>query len=197
MELAINVTAATGATRRGCSMGETRRGLRAAIALMATIAACLAFAACGGGSSDDGADDRRSAGESTGVAAAKANLERLYAGTSVPPPSDSPPPAEGKNVWIISLAQNYSPANLTVTATDRAARAMGWRTTVFDGKGNSETFLTGVRQAVASGADGVVMVFIDCALVKSGAREASRAGVTVVGLQTQTCEDRRTSTPAL
>src|SRR5215207_1682386 len=160
-------------------MGVQRatRGLRVVLGCVATIGVCLALSACGDSSSDESSRGA-SAGGDSGVAAAKANLERLYAGTSVPPPSDSPAPAEGKDVWIISLAQNYSPANLTVAATDRAARAMGWRTTIFDGKGNSETFLTGIRQAVAAGADGVVMVFIDCALVKSGAREASRAGVT-------------------
>ena len=74
-------------------------------------------------------------------------------------------------------------------ATVEAAQTIGWETNLVDGNFNAaNAYATGIRQAIAGGADGVILVSIDCDLVKQPLAEAQTAGIEVVIANALGCE---------
>jgi ribose transport system substrate-binding protein len=166
-----------------------------AIALMLCLAA-FTLAACG--SDDDGGGDAAAPTSTSGgggsdiVAEAQANVEAARRGTDVdkPLPSSAPKPAAGKNVWVISCGQAAEGCARGARGAVEAAKLLGWKATLFDGRLDVSTFAKGIRQAIADGADGIVLDAIDCPVVQQPLQEARRAGVQVVGIQSIDCDDR-------
>ena len=65
---------------------------------------------------------------------AEANVQALFEGTNSSPPTDSPPPPTGLNVWAISADQALPFAVTMTDAMQDAADALGWDLTIFDAK---------------------------------------------------------------
>jgi ribose transport system substrate-binding protein len=61
--------------------------------------------------------------------------------------------------------------------------------TIFDGKLDPSSFSTGVRQAIAAKADGIIVDGIDCAAIKQSLAEARAAKVKTVGFFNYDCDD--------
>ena len=122
--------------------------------------------------------------------AAEADL--YYAGTYTDPPAESPPPATDKNVWVISCGEAAVGCAQLAGGAVEAGEVLGWDMTLYDGKlGADGAYPTGVRQAVAAGADALLIGAIDCALIAQPLAEAREAGVVVVGLGGYDCDDAR------
>ena len=175
------------------------RGARAAAAISAVTVAAMALTAFGGSSGSAVAVSRaHAAGASSGVAAAKARLAQLYRGIGFSQPDPSgPKPTPGKKVWIISFQQDI-PSSATATAgAVAAAKAMGWKPTVLDGKGSADTILGGIRQAIAAKANVIALVFIDCPTVQAGLQEAHNAGITLVADESFDCSGVKKGGPTL
>ena len=153
---------------------------------LAAIGALLATApaSCGGG---DGGEASGKA-SSSDVAQYERELAALYRGTYEEPSGGPVTPPRGKNVWVISTGQTIEAAVNASEGMEEAGRALGWEVTVFDGRFDSSRQLAGIEQALADGADGIVLIYIDCPPVKAALQQAKAAAVAVVGIQSQECE---------
>ncbi len=178
---------------------------RALVVLIASLAAALALAACGG--SSDSSSTAASGGETSGTStvseggsassAVDARVEELYEGTYGLPPKTAPRPQPGKTIWLISCGQSVSACATAVDGAKEASEELGWKTKLFDTKGDPSAMLDGVRSAVAAGAGGIFLYAIDCSLVKSGLQEAKEAGIPVVGAELADCSDVEEGAPSL
>ncbi|MBS1843303.1 MAG: sugar ABC transporter substrate-binding protein [Actinobacteria bacterium] len=168
----------------------------------------LVVSACGGGSSSTsgGSSSEEEAAESGssggGSAAEQAKpfeeeLAALYKGTSEAPSQPPVKPEPGKNVWVISTGQSIETAQNAAKAMEEVGEKLDWKVTVFDGKFESARELTGVQQAIAAGADGIVLLYVDCAPIKAGLQQAKAAGIDVVGVESEDCEPALETAPSL
>jgi ribose transport system substrate-binding protein len=123
------------------------------------------------------------------LAAAQAQVDRAYKGTDREPPSHASKPDKGKKVWIISPGQIGESASIPTNAAKEAGEALGWKMNIYDSKLDVANFSTGIRQAVAAKADGIILHSIDCALVKQALTEARAAKVKVLAYYSLDCDD--------
>jgi ribose transport system substrate-binding protein len=121
-------------------------------------------------------------------AATKATNE-AYKGTYRAVESTSRPAVKGKHVVVISAGQASISAQVPTEGILDAAKAIGWQADVYDGKLAPATYPGLVRQAVAAGADGIVLVGIDCQVVHDALADARAKGVAVVAVSSFDCDD--------
>jgi ribose transport system substrate-binding protein len=76
-----------------------------------------------------------------------------------------------------------------VGAAEEAAKAAGWDVDVYDNQLNPANSEGLVRQAISSGADGIILQAIDCPGVKGPLQEAKAKGIQVVGIYAFDCND--------
>ncbi len=134
-------------------------GLGAVVALtFATMSATASSAA----SSSGGIPLANPFGYKYGYKAAVAELPKLYAGTSTKVNTTPRPAAKNKYVVIISAGQASISSYVPVDAAAAAAKAIGWKVTILDGKLDPSTYGGLVSQAIAMGAQGIVLDGIDC-----------------------------------
>jgi ribose transport system substrate-binding protein len=154
--------------------------------LVAAVAVLLAsvLVACGSGKSSGSEETANS----TSVAKYQQELNVLYKGDFKPPSGPPVKPVKGKNIWAITLSMATEPSQNTVAALEDAADMLGWNLSVFDGKFESSRALTGIQQALAAKADGIILFSVDCPAVKAGVQQAVEAGVPVIGVESRDCE---------
>ncbi|MCW2606227.1 MAG: LigA protein, partial [Frankiales bacterium] len=121
------------------------------------------------------------------AAAAEGDLN--FAGTLKAPDSTSRPAAKGKKIVVISAGQASISSSVPTAAAKEAAEALGWKVDVYDQKLNPANGPGLVRQAVASGADGIILDAIDCPSVKGAMQEAKAKGIKLVGIYAFDCND--------
>jgi ribose transport system substrate-binding protein len=170
-------------------MSATAWTRRAGLAL---IVPALALAAgCGSGSSGsgDGGTGGGSSAKASTIAAAKAFVEQAMNGNDRPLPASAPAPQPGKKVWVLSCSQAAEGCQVPAAGAAEAGKMIGWKMTVFDGKGDPATYAKGVRSAIAAKADGIILVSIDCAAIKAPLDEAHKAGIKVFGFYGVDCDD--------
>lgn len=133
----------------------------------------------------------------SGVENVRPNMERWLEGTSVEPDmSQSPDPAKDKTVMLISCGQSTSSCARGTNGAREAADAIGWKSTVFDTKGDYSKAGEGIRQAIAQGLDGVFIYFIDCSYIKQPLQEAKAAGLPVVQAEGVDCNEEPDADPS-
>jgi ribose transport system substrate-binding protein len=170
--------------------GPTRsRHRKAATVLGIVLAGTLATAGCSSSAKGgtEGGTKGTVAADATHSSSGSAALATLYKGTSTSPVTTAPKPAPGKKVWIISSGQSLDVAAQATGGAADAAKAIGWSAEIFDGKYQPNLFLDGVQQAIAAHAGGIILYAIDCSYVKTGLQTAKRAGIPVVGIESQDC----------
>jgi ribose transport system substrate-binding protein len=123
-----------------------------------------------------------------GYNAALAQLPKLYAGTSSKVNTTSRPAAKHKFVVIISAGQSSISSMVPVDAAQAAAKAIGWKSTVLDGKLNPSTYGGLVSQAIALGANGIIVNF-DCDQAKGPLEQAVARHIKIVPLYGYDCND--------
>lgn len=168
--------------------------VRPAVAATGTL--LLLSAACGGGSTATEAEPAGSTaptasggGGSDVVAEAKAAVEKNYQGTDRALPTSAPAPQPGKNIWIISCLQAGEGCAVPAAGAQEAGQAIGWKMTVFDGKGSPDVYAKGIRSAVANKADGLILDVVDCVAAKGALEEAKAAGVKIFAHYSLDCDD--------
>jgi ribose transport system substrate-binding protein len=97
--------------------------------------------------------------------------------------------ARGKHVVVISAGQASQTASIGVDAAVEAAKAIGWQVDMYDGQLDPAKYGPLVRQAIAAGADGIILGAIDCAAVSQPLQEARAAKIAVVGGGSFDCDD--------
>ncbi|MFJ9391785.1 sugar ABC transporter substrate-binding protein [Nocardioides sp. NPDC101246] len=144
---------------------------------MALAVSSALLASCG---SDTGsASPSAKASASSEVDAA---LDKAYAGLSGDLADlTSVTPKEGVNFYVISCGQSLASCASPTQAMMDAAEAAGWSAHMADGKLSPDGFAAAIRQAVAGGADVIVPVGFDCQTAQAAFKEATDAGIVVVG----------------
>ena len=107
------------------------------------------------------------------------------------------PAVTGKNVYVISCGLAAEACAKPAEEVQKAAKTLGWKVTVFDGKFSPASYNTGIRQAIAAKADGIIVVAIDCSNAKGALQAARKAGIKVVGAYAYDCSDPFIKGPSL
>lgn len=159
----------------------------------ALAAAALLLTACSGSSepsdSTSSAPDNSAApgGSSAPQAAGESDLN--YEGTLREPDATSRPAAKGKKIVIISAGQASISSSVPVGAAEEAAKSLGWQTDIYDSQLNPSLAPGLVRQAIAAGAEGIILQAVDCPGIKGPLQEAKSKGIKVVGIYSFDCND--------
>jgi ribose transport system substrate-binding protein len=168
-------------------MTATGWARRAGLALI--VPAVAVAAGCGSSSGSNEATAGGGSSSTGSVAAAKAFVDQAINGNDRPMPTSSPKPQAGKKVWVLSCSQAAEGCQLPAAGAAEAGKMIGWKMTVFDGKGDPATYAKGVRSAIAAEADGIILVSIDCAAIKAPLDEARQAGIKIFGFNGIDCDD--------
>src|SRR3984957_3656181 len=173
------------------------RLLRAAAVAIAVVATLVATACSSSSSSPSSstagstpAASSTAALSSSGVpAAVETLLQEGYKGTFQPPPASGPKAAANKSVWVISCGQIAATCASIADAAVSAGKALGWKMTLFDGKLDPTLYSTGILQAIAAHASGILTVAVDCQDAKSPLEQAKAAGIMTVTVSGFDCNN--------
>jgi ribose transport system substrate-binding protein len=164
----------------GMSIGHLRR---MAVPL-AVAAAAAALAACG---SDSGGSSAKGDGGGAKAAGASCPQAQQAVDKATKPlqltlPSEAVPMSKiaGKSVWYIAPDMSLPFIAAIAHGFKDAAQAAGLKPTIFDGKGNVNTFNQGVSAAVSQGADGILLQGINPALVSGPLQQATKQKIAIV-----------------
>ena len=124
-----------------------------------------------------------------GLRRAQIATQRAFKGTSTDVDPTPRPAVEDKRIVIISAGQSSITAMVPADAAVEAASTIGWDAEVYDAKLVPANYAPLVRQAVASGADGIMLIAIDCQAVQQPLREARAKGIAVIGVGAFDCDD--------
>ncbi|MBL5973766.1 MAG: hypothetical protein D3X82_08390 [Candidatus Leucobacter sulfamidivorax] len=163
-----------------------RVGIGAASLLTVTL---LLSGCASGGSGDTGGSDVPGATAGEVSPDAVAAVERGFAAEHRALPADGPTAVEGVDMWLISCGQAFLGCSSTTNATQEALETLGWNVTLVDGKGDPSLFNDGIRQALAARPDGIMLVGMDCPVVKTSLEQAKEQGVPVVAPYSFDCDD--------
>jgi ribose transport system substrate-binding protein len=152
---------------------------------IAVAASAALLAACGGASSGTSGG----AATTTFLSQAQANVQKDYGSTDRTPDTTSRPAAKGKKIVVISAGDEGESASVPVHAALAAAKAMGWQATEYDEHLDPTKGPALMRQAIAAGADGIVVDANDCPLIKAPLQEAQTAHISVVPIYAYDCDD--------
>ena len=167
----------------------TLRSQHHRLAASAGLLAAVLLSACGGASTE-GADATESAPIAPQAAAGdEATTGVDYSGTMREPDGTPRPGASEKRLVILSAGQASISSSVPVGAAKEAAQALGWKVDVYDGQLNPANGPGLVRQAIASGADGIILDATDCPSVRGALQEAKAKGIQTVGMYAFDCDD--------
>ncbi len=155
--------------------------------LTASAVSLLLVSACAGSSTGGTATPAASDSIPTTSGTVASDLD--YTGTLKSPSDTSRPAAKGKKIVVISSGQASISSSVPSNAAVEAAKALGWSTSLYDEQLNPASAPGLVRQAIASGAQGIVLVATDCPTVKGALEEAKAKGIKVVGIYSFDCND--------
>ena len=112
-----------------------------------------------------------------------------YKGTNRPVDPTPRAAVKGKHLVIITAGSASGGAGEGVESVVDAAETIGWDVDVYDGKLTPATYPGLVRQAIAAGADAILLGAIDCRLVKQPLEEARAKKIAVTGVGSFDCSD--------
>jgi ribose transport system substrate-binding protein len=123
------------------------------------------------------------------LATAEARLVELRLGTATAVPTEGPAAVADKSVWIISCSQSIDLCSDEVNEIEQAATTIGWDTRVVNAEFDPIVAGDAIRQAVAAGADGIIVFGFDCPLISQPLQEAVDAGIKTLGVVALDCDD--------
>lgn len=94
-------------------------------------------------------------------------------------PTSTPAPPKNISLALVSCAGTVAGCVLPAEGAAAAAKQLGWKTTMYDGKGDPVTQNTVVTQAINSGANAVLLAGVDPAQIGSALALAKSKGVPV------------------
>jgi len=175
------------------------RSRLSAIALLA--AAGLAVGACGGettsGASSGGGGGDANANGAPAFAVEGAQKALSPKGTFVEAPTKPSKAPKGKKLMLLSCGQSISACAFDTGAAAEAAKALGWKTTLYDTKADPTNAAAGIRQAIAGGYDGIFYYYMDCDYARAALAEAKKAKIPVVAAEAFDCNQIDPGAPSL
>jgi ribose transport system substrate-binding protein len=161
-----------------------------ALLTLAFVSACSSSAGSPASSGTSSGPVNQQAPQATTAGSKEpAALKPLYQGTMKSPSTASRPAVKGKKLVIISAGQSSISSSVPVDAAEAAAKAIGWQVSVYDEQLNPANAPGLMRQAISSGADGIILDATDCPTVKGPLQEAKARGIVVVGIYSFDCND--------
>jgi ribose transport system substrate-binding protein len=167
------------------------------VAGVVAVTAALTLSACGSSSDDAGDSSAAPAGSGAASQPSGSSAGDVYSAKYTKPPAAANPAAKNKSVWVISVGQASPTGAASANAAMTAGKTIGWNMKLFDAKLDPAQFSNGIKQAVASKADGVVLIAVDCPAAKSALQQAKSAGVKTVGIYALDCNEVNASDPGL
>lgn len=149
----------------------------------AMLGMCLFLASC----ASSGSSSVSSSGGKAAWADAAAQKDISRIGTFVASPTEAVSPPKSKKLMLVSCGQSITACQFDIAGAAEAASALGWKTTIFDTKGDSTLAATAVRQAIAGHYDGIYQYFIDCDYDRAALAEAKAAHIPVVAAEAFDC----------
>jgi ribose transport system substrate-binding protein len=166
-----------------------RHHARRRVAFLAPALSVLLLASACGGSDNSGSSSGTGGGSSDIVAQARTAVEANYKGQDRALPTSGPKAQSGKNVWVISCTQAGPGCAIPAAGVKAAAETVGWKATVFDGKGLPDVYAQGIRTAITQKADAVVLDVVDCVAAQAALKEAKAASVKIYAFYSFDCDD--------
>jgi ribose transport system substrate-binding protein len=169
------------------------------VALVALIALAV-LAGCGSsssGSSGGGGGGGGNSATDRATKAARADTLVAMKGHMTQPPTTPNPAAKSKNVWILEVSAVSPSVTVPAKTAVEAAKALGWKTTVYDAKANPGNYLKGINSALSNGADAVILLAIDCSYIKNALQQAKQKGVGVTAIYAFDCNETNPGSPKL
>ena len=169
----------------------TRRllsGPRVAL-LVGTAASAVVLSACSSASNTAKTGPQPGNNSSSAAPVTNPVLQEVYKGTLSSPDASPRGAAKNKSIWIISGGQSSESSSVPVNAAKEAAEKLGWKVHIFDTQLNTAQDAPGVSQAIAAGADGIILDAIDCSFVKSQLEQAKAKGIVTVPIYAYDCDD--------
>jgi ribose transport system substrate-binding protein len=164
------------------SVSKLRRGAALTAAACAVVVGSAWTAGTGAGASGSSRSD-------AALQSAITATNRAFKGTNRPVDDRPRAAVKGKHLVVVSAGQESISAQVPADAAVDAAEAIGWDVDLYDGKLIPATWPQLVRQAVAAGADAILLVAIDCQTVKQPLEEARAKGVAITGVGAFDCSD--------
>jgi ribose transport system substrate-binding protein len=163
-----------------------------------TLAACVFAAGCGSSGSSDssssgGASNQGSSGSGGTSAQVVAQAKSAVIAASRWPSKWQGPTAptkaqKGKKIVAISCSQASACAQ-EVAGVVAGGKAIGWNVQVVDGKGDPNVTSSAIRNAVTSGADGIVLASVNVGIVTNALKFAKQHHVPVLNNASITPQD--------
>jgi ribose transport system substrate-binding protein len=176
-------------TRRLVGHG-TKLTVALTLLAMAFVSACSGSATGANSATASASPSNQQAPQASAVGVTEsAALKALYKGTLKSPSTASRPAVKGKKIVIISSGQSSISSSVPVNAAAAAAKAIGWQVSIYDEQLNPANAPGLMRQAISSGADGIILDATDCPTVKAPLQEAKARGTLVVGIYSFDCND--------
>jgi len=127
-------------------------------------------------------------GASSASIAAKVNLSTYQAKvkaaiksqTSWNGPKIKVTPPKTFKIAVVTCLSALAGCYLPATAVQNAAKALGWQSEIFDGKGDPAIQSAGIEQALNDGANAIITTAIDGHAIQGALAKAKAAGVPVV-----------------
>jgi ribose transport system substrate-binding protein len=96
-------------------------------------------------------------------------------------PTTGPKAAQGKSVVYVSLTQNSSGNADSARGAEEAAKVLGWKFTLMDGKGTATGGADALGQAIALKPDAIILGSVSIENNKALIKQANDAGIVVIG----------------
>jgi ribose transport system substrate-binding protein len=160
----------------------------------ALVMSGLALAACSTSTKSPPKSNSTGTTQASGNAAAalKAAIAATnlgYKGTSTNVSSTPRPAAKNKTIAIISAGQAADSNSVPVAGAMEAAKAIGWKATVYDAALNPSMYAPLVDQAIAAHVNGIILDAIDCDTVRGPLEQAKKDGIKVTAMYAFDCND--------
>jgi ribose transport system substrate-binding protein len=152
--------------------------------VLAGLGLALVGSACGSDSKSGSSATASSTTSSTGVAAdVKATVAKYSKSIDTWPGPNTPvaPPA-GKSITVITCGSTGITCVRVANGASAAAKALGYKVKVVDGKNDPAVWNSAVKQAVAEKADGIVLAAVPPAVIPQPVKAARQAGVKVAAV---------------
>jgi ribose transport system substrate-binding protein len=159
------------------------------LAALVAVGAGVFAAGCASGGTPQTALPHTKASVAGYVAVAQAKVQQDYKGTNTQPDTTLRRPAKGKKIVVISAGEAALSSSVPSDAAVAAAKLIGWNVSLYDEKLDPSTGPALIRQAIAAGANGIILDANDCPLVKQALQEAKAKGVKVVPIYAFDCND--------
>lgn len=182
---------------QGSMVRPRRDGRRALAAAVGAVVVLVGAVGCGDSSDDgDGAAAPSSTTTTAGptttsgdpVADASARLQPWLEGTFREPPTSGPAAEADQDITVISCGQLLESCAVLVDGVMEGAEAIGWDATMVDTKLDFASAGDAVRQAMAAGSSGAIVVGIDCQYLSAALDEAKAADFPVIALNGFDCD---------